>query len=348
VQLVAALAALESWGEPAYRRAQLTAAVTRDLVESYDEVTTLSKPLRSRLAAEVPFAELRMAETARAADGTVKARFQTNDGFPIETVLMRHGDRRSVCLSSQSGCALACTFCATGAMGLGRSLTAGEIFEQLLWAAREARADGARIGNIVMMGMGEPFQNYDEVLAFCRIANDPDGFALAARSIAISTAGWVPGIDRLAREPMQVKLALSLHAPDDALRAELMPVNRRFPIAEVMAACGRYREATRRRIFIEYLLLDGVNDRPEHAERLADLLWRSLPGGFHVNLIVYNPTSAAYSAAPAAAVGAFRAALDRRSIGHTLRQSRGRDIAAACGQLAVAGVRERRAALRGR
>ena len=196
------------------------------------------------------------------ANGTRKARFSTRDGFPLEAVLMRHGDRRAVCLSSQSGCALACTFCATGSMGLGRDLRRGEILEQLLWAARAARADGARLGNVVMMGMGEPFMNYDEVLAFCRAANDPDGFGIGARSIAISTAGWVPGIDRLAAEPLQLKLALSLHAPDDDLRAQLMPVTRRYPVAQVMEACRRYRERTRRRIFVEYLLLDGVNDAP--------------------------------------------------------------------------------------
>jgi 23S rRNA (adenine2503-C2)-methyltransferase len=348
MRLDAALEALEAWGEPAYRREQLRTAVTRDLVSGYDEITTLSKPLRARLEAEVPFRELSLEESVTADDGTVKARFATLDGFPLETVLMRHGDRFAVCLSSQSGCALACGFCATGSMGLGRNLTAGEILEQLLWAAREARSGGGRIANVVMMGMGEPFHNYDAVIAFCRTANDPEGFALGARSIAISTAGWVPGIDRLAAEPLQLKLAVSLHAPDDNVRTALMPVNRRYPVAEVMAACARYRAATRRRVFIEYLLLDGVNDRPEHAERLADLLWKSLPGGCHVNLIVYNPTGAGFAASQPDAVAAFRAVLDRRAIGNSLRRSRGTEIAAACGQLAVAGVRELRAEQRRR
>jgi 23S rRNA (adenine2503-C2)-methyltransferase len=346
VRLDAALATLAAWDEPAYRQAQLRAAVTRDLIASYADATTLPRALRARLEEAVPFAQLRLEETATSGDGTVKARFATLDGFPLETVLMRHGDRRTVCLSSQSGCALACTFCATGAMGLGRNLESGEIFEQLLWAAREARREGARIGNVVMMGMGEPFHNYDSVLAFCRTANDPEGFGLGARSIAISTAGWVPGIDRLADEPMQLKLAVSLHAPDDELRARLMPVNRRYPVDAVMAACARYRDTTRRRVFIEYLLLDGVNDAPEHAERLADVLWRAAPGGFHVNLIVYNPTAADYRASQPEAVARFRRVLERRSIGNTLRRSHGSDIAAACGQLAVEGARERRAARR--
>ena len=346
VQLETAISLLADWGEPSYRREQVRQGVTRDLAASWDDLTTLSKTTRARLASELPFAELTLDEQQRAADQTVKARFRTQDGFPIETVLMRHGDRRAVCVSSQSGCALACTFCATGAMGLGRNLTGGEIFEQLLWAAREARRDGGRIGNVVLMGMGEPFHNYDEVLAFCRLANDPAGFGLGARSIAISTAGWVPGVDRLAAEPLQVKLAISLHAPNDEVRATLMPVNKRYPVEAVMEACKRYREATHRRVFIEYLMLHGVNDAPAQADELASLLHAAAPGGFHVNLIVYNPTAADYRASDPSRIAGFRHMLDRRKIDHSLRQSRGRDIDAACGQLAVKGVREARAARR--
>ena len=347
MQLDAAIALLAEWGEPSYRSTQVRHGVTRELAGSWDEVTTLSKPLRTRLAQELPFAELTLEEEQRSSDGTVKARFRSADGFPLETVLMRHADRRAVCVSSQSGCALACTFCATGAMGLGRNLRAGEIFEQLLWAAREARRDEARIGNVVLMGMGEPFHNYDEVLGFCRLANDPDGYGLGARSIAISTAGWVPGIERLSGEPLQVKLAISLHGPNDDVRGSLMPVNRRYPVAAVMEACRRYRVATHRRVFIEYLLLQGVNDEPRHAEELADLLHATAPGGFHVNLIVYNPTAAEYAASEPDRVATFRSTLVRRKIDHSLRRSRGRDIDAACGQLAVQGVRELRAARRG-
>jgi 23S rRNA (adenine2503-C2)-methyltransferase len=228
-------------------------------------------------------------------------------------------------------------------MGLGRDLTRGEIFEQLLWAARLARGDGHRIGNVVLMGMGEPLQNVDEVLGFCHLANDPEGFGLGARNIAISTAGWVPGIDRLAAEPLQVKLALSLHAPNDALRSQLMPVNRRYGLSDLMAACRRYREATRRRIFIEYLLLDGVNDWPALADELADLLHGTAPGGFHVNLIVYNPTDSVFRASPEPVIQRFLDRLEARKVPASVRRSKGQDIAAACGQLAVQGAKERRA-----
>ena len=229
-------------------------------------------------------------------------------------------------------------------MGFGRSLTTGEIFEQLLWAARAARERNARIRNVVMMGMGEPLQNLDAVLSFCRLANDPEGYGLGARSIAISTAGWLPGIDQLAKEPMQLRLAISLHAPDDALRSTLMPINRRYPIADLMAALQRYREATRRRVYVEYLLLNEVNDRVEQAERLADLLHKSLPGGTHVNCIWYNPTSSELTASSRERVARFRAVLDRRRIPNMLRRSKGADIDAACGQLAVRGAQEARRA----
>jgi 23S rRNA (adenine2503-C2)-methyltransferase len=343
VRLDAAIDVLAARGEPAYRAAQLRQAVTRDLVASWDEVTTLPRALRERLEAEVPFSELVLEETQEASDGTIKARFRTLDGFPLETVLMRYDNRRTVCVSSQSGCALGCTFCATGAMGIGRDLTRGEIFEQLLWAARVAQADEARVGNVVLMGMGEPMQNIEEVLGFCHLANDPEGFGLGARSIAISTAGWVPGIDRLAQEPMQVKLAISLHAPNDALRSQLMPVNRRYNLAQLMAACQRYREATRRRIFVEYLMLDGVNDSPALADELADLLHGTAPGGFHVNLIVYNPTDSAFRASPEPVIQRFLDRLEARRVPTSVRRSKGTDIAAACGQLAVEGAKERRA-----
>ena len=348
MDLDAALAVLAEEGAPAYRVDQVRQAVSRDLIGSWDEASTLPKALRAALAERAPFAELAPDGEQRSRDGTIKARFSTHDGFPVETVLMRHGDRHAVCLSSQSGCALTCAFCATGTMGLGRSLTKGEIYEQLLWAARTARAErDARIRNVVMMGMGEPLQNLDNVLGFARLANDPDGFGLGARSIAISTAGWLPGIDALAKEPMQLKLAISLHAPDDALRSELMPVNRRYPIAELMRALARYREATRRRVYVEYLLLDHVNDRVEQADRLADLLHASLPGGgHHVNLIWYNPTGSGLEASAPERVERFRATLEKRRVPHTLRRSKGADIDAACGQLAVKGVEEARAARR--
>lgn len=347
MDLDAALAALRDLGQPAYRHDQVRQALTRDLVVNWDEATTLPASLRAALAERAPARELIERDRQESRDGTIKARFETADGFPLETVLMRHGDRHAVCVSSQSGCALACAFCATGAMGFGRSLRSGEIFEQLLWAARVARDErGSAIRNVVLMGMGEPLQNLDAVLGFCRAANDPAGFGLGARSIAISTAGWVPGIDALIEEPLQVKLAISLHAPDDALRTRLMPVNKRYPIADLMAALVRYRRARRRRIYVEYLLLDGVNDDPAHAEALADLLEEHLSGGYHVNLIWYNPTGSDLTASDPERVRRFRAVLTRRGAPHSLRRSKGADIDAACGQLAVRGATEARRARR--
>ncbi|MGZ4430558.1 MAG: 23S rRNA (adenine(2503)-C(2))-methyltransferase RlmN, partial [Gaiellales bacterium] len=338
--LQTALDVLEQERAPAYRSRQLAHAVYSELAERWDEVSALPRPLRERLERDAPLRTLSEEASQRADDGTIKLQLRTHDGYPLEAVAMSHGPRRTVCLSSQSGCALACTFCATGRMGLGRNLTPEEISEQLLRLARLLRDEqDARISNVVMMGMGEPFHNYDNVLAAVRTINAPDAFGLGARQIAISTAGWIPGIERLAEEPMQVKLALSLHAPNDELRATLMPVTRRFPLARLMAACRLYRERTRRRIFVEYLLLDGVNDTLELAEQLAGLLG---PEGFHVNLIAYNPTQAGYRASPQARVAGFAGVLARHGVSASYRRSHGGDIDAACGQLAAGGVRELR------
>ena len=221
-------------------------------------------------------------------------------------------------------------------MKLGRSLTRHEIVDQFLELARRRKAAGGRIDNIVMMGMGEPFHNYDEVLPALRTLNDPNGPGLAARRIAISTVGWVPGIERLATEDVQFKLALSLHAPNDADRERLMPVNRKFPIERLMQACRTYRETTKRRIFIEYLMLDAVNDTPEHARELAQLLAsQDGPGGFHVNLIAYNPTGTDYVGSSDEVVRRFMGILRDRGVDTSYRVSRARDISGACGQLAA-------------
>lgn len=335
---------LGEWGEPAYRFRQVYQAATRTLVADYDGMTGLPLALRQRLAEAEPLAELEIDEVRESGDGTIKLRLLTRDRFPVEAVAMRHRGRRTVCLSSQSGCPLACTFCATGEMGLGRSLRSGEIVEQLLALARILRDQDATVGNVVMMGMGEPFLNYDAVLDACRTMHDPDGFNLGARHIAISTVGWVPGIERLAEEPLPLRLALSLHAPTDELREQLMPVTRRYPIERLMAACRDYRERTGRRIFIEYLLLDGVNDSDGDARRLGRLLGRG--PAFHVNLIAYNPTASAYSGSPQERVAAFAEVLRELGVGATYRRSHGSDIEAACGQLAVAGAKARRRALR--
>jgi 23S rRNA (adenine2503-C2)-methyltransferase len=335
---------LAEWGEPAYRYRQVYEGATRGLAADYSELTALPAALRGRLSAEAPLRELEVTDERESRDGTIKLAFRTGDGFPLEAVVMRHRGHRTACLSSQSGCPLACTFCATGAMGLGRNLETGEIVEQLLVLARIVRdRGGGRIGNVVMMGMGEPFLNYDAVLAACRLMTDPAGHGLGARHVAISTAGWVPGIERLAGEPLQLRLALSLHAPNDALRTQLMPVTKRYPLERLMAACRDYRTRTGRRIFVEYLLLDGVNDSRAEASQLARLLGGE---GFHVNLIAYNPTAAGYRGSPPERVDAFAAELRRRGVPATYRRSHGSDIEAACGQLAVKGAAARRRELR--
>jgi 23S rRNA (adenine2503-C2)-methyltransferase len=314
---------LAELGEPRFRARQVWAWTARG-AGAYDEMTDLPATLRSRLADEVPFSTLELEREDHARDGTVKALFHTGDGRPVEAVLMRYRDgRRSLCLSSQSGCPLTCTFCATGSMRFGRNLTAGEIVDQALHFRRIEKVDHA-----VFMGMGEPMMNLDNVLSACERLPD---LGIAHRRTAISTVGWVPGIDALARSEMPIRLALSLHAPEDALRSEIMPVNDRYPLADVLAACRRFHERKRRRVFIEYVMLAGVNDRYEQALALARLLD---PRIFKVNLIPYNPTGM-YEGSSRQAIDAFRAALEEHGVRATVRLTRGRDIDAACGQLAA-------------
>ena len=310
-------------GEPAYRASQVWEWVARG-ARSYEEMTNLPGPLRGRLAAAVPLSTLTLEAEAKADDGTVKALLHTGDGRPLEAVLMRYRDgRRSVCLSSQSGCPLTCSFCATGQMKFGRNLSADEILDQALHFRRVEQIDHA-----VFMGMGEPTMNLDEVLAACERLPD---LGVAHANTAISTVGWVPGIERIAECEMPVRLALSLHAPDDELRSSLMPVNDRYPLAEVLAACERYHARRRRKVFVEYVMLAGVNDRPEHARRLGALLDRRV---YKVNLIPYNPTGVFDGSAPEQ-IERFRAILAEHRLTATVRLTRGRDIDAACGQLAA-------------
>jgi 23S rRNA (adenine2503-C2)-methyltransferase len=273
----------------------------------------------------VPLSTLDVQTEARSDDGTVKTLFHTGDGRPLEAVLMRYRDgRRSVCVSSQSGCPLTCTFCATGTMKFGRNLTTDEILDQALHFRRVEAVD-----HVVFMGMGEPTMNIDNVLAACERLPE---LGVSNRRTAISTVGWVPGIDRLAECEMPIALALSLHAPNDGLRSQLMPVNDRYPLAEVLAACSRYMARRRgRKVFVEYVMLDGVNDHPEHARELASLLdWRQ----YKVNLIPYNPTGA-YDGSSPERIERFRAILAEHRLTATVRLTRGRDIDAACGQLAA-------------
>ncbi|MBA3298639.1 MAG: 23S rRNA (adenine(2503)-C(2))-methyltransferase RlmN [Thermoleophilaceae bacterium] len=314
--------------EPSFRAAQVWAWAARG-AGSYAEMTDLPSALRETLAERVPLSCLDLDREALAADGTEKALFSTHDGRPLEAVLMRFNDgRRSVCLSSQSGCPLTCTFCATGTMKFARNLTASEILDQALHFTRKEPLDHA-----VFMGMGEPLLNLDSVLAACERLPD---LGIHPSSTTISTVGWIPGIDRLAEhEGPTVRLALSLHAPDDALRSELMPVNDRFPLHDVLDACRRWHERRRRKVFVEYLMLAGVNDRYEQALALARLL--SPRNVFKVNLIPYNPTDSDFEGSGREAIEVFRAALEERGVPATVRLTRGRDIDAACGQLAARG-----------
>jgi 23S rRNA (adenine2503-C2)-methyltransferase len=313
-------------GEPGYRADQIWEWAARGAV-SYDEMTNLPAGLRARLAEAVPYSTLELEREARSKDGTVKALFRTGDGRPIEAVLMRYLDgRRSICVSSQSGCPLTCTFCATGQMKFGRNLTAAEIVDQALHFRRFDAVD-----HCVFMGMGEPMMNLDAVLEACRRLPD---IGITHRRTAISTVGWVPGIERLTECEMPIRLALSLHAPNDALRSQLMPVNDRYPLADVLAACHRYNRARRRMVFVEYVMLAGVNDTRELAAELASILD---PRVFKLNLIPYNPTGGEFEGSDRAAIHSFKAALERGGLRATVRLTRGRDIDAACGQLAAKG-----------
>ncbi|MGP0047648.1 MAG: 23S rRNA (adenine(2503)-C(2))-methyltransferase RlmN [Solirubrobacteraceae bacterium] len=315
---------LADLGEPAYRARQVWRWAAQG-ADGFAEMTDLPVSLRSALQEALPFSSLTLQDEARARDGTTKALFHTRDGRPVEAVLMRYRDgRNSLCLSSQSGCPLTCSFCATGQMRFGRNLTASEILDQALHFRRDHELDHA-----VFMGMGEPMMNLDNVLAAC--SRMPQ-VGITNRRTAISTVGWIPGIERLTVEPPPVRLALSLHAPEDALRSELMPVNDRYPLADVLAASHAFYEHKRRMVFVEYVMLAGVNDSHAQARRLAEILD---PRAFKVNLIPYNPTDSAFEGSTPKAIEAFRAELERHGLGATVRLTRGRDIAAACGQLAA-------------
>jgi 23S rRNA (adenine2503-C2)-methyltransferase len=316
--------ALTERGEPGYRSAQVWEWAARGAA-GYEEMTNLPAGLRSTLAETVPFSSLDVEAEAESRDGTVKVLFRTHDGRPVEAVLMRYRDgRRSICVSSQSGCPLTCTFCATGSMRFGRNLTASEILDQALHFRRLEPID-----HCVFMGMGEPLLNLDNVLAAARRL---PAVGITPRRTTVSTVGWLPALTRFVDEVAEpIRLAFSLHAPEDSLRSRLMPVNERYPVAAVLAECERYFALRRRKVFIEYVMLAGVNDRVEQARQLAALLDRRV---FKVNLIPYNPTGA-FDGSSRNAIAAFKAVLDRARIPATVRLTRGRDIDAACGQLAA-------------
>jgi 23S rRNA (adenine2503-C2)-methyltransferase len=335
---------LEELGEPRFRAGQVWRWVSAG-APAYQSMTDVPRQLRSLLEERVPLSTLTLDHEDRARDGTVKALFRTDDGRPVEAVLMRYqpddaraarrgeagrraggtrAGRRSVCLSSQSGCPLTCSFCATGQMRFARNLSEWEILDQALHFRRIDRLDHA-----VFMGMGEPMMNLDAVLGACDLLPE---LGITARRTAISTVGWIPGIERLAANPLPVRLALSLHAADPALRSELMPINDRYPLPHVLAACEAYHRRKRRKVFVEYVMLAGVNDSAGQAIQLADALD---PRVYKVNLIPYNPTGSSFEGSSPKAIEAFRSELERRGLRATVRLTRGREIDAACGQLAA-------------
>ncbi len=340
-------------GEPAFRARQVWRWAARG-ASSYAEMTDLPAALRERLAREVPYSSLRLRDERRASDGTVKALLETADGRPLEAVLMRYrsppgggAPRCSICVSSQSGCPLTCRFCATGAMSFARNLSASEILDQALHFRRLEPID-----HCVFMGMGEPTMNLDAVLGACERLPD---LGISHRRTAISTVGWIPGIERLAEQELPLRLALSLHAAEEALRSELMPVNERYPLRDVIDACRRFYERKRRRVFVEYVMLAGVNDRYEQALALARALAPrddGEPRMFKVNLIPFNPIAPPplhsatgvdgqeqegdrFRGSSRESIAAFKRALEQNGIEATVRLTRGRDIDAACGQLAA-------------
>jgi len=363
---------LKDKGEKDYRLKQIKKAVFVDLIKDWEEATTLSKELREGLSKKFPVASVDLLSLVESKNkDSIKAIFRLKDGNIIETVLMRHlntkeddakAGRNTVCVSSQAGCAMNCGFCATGKMGLKRNLTSEEIVDQILFFARwlkkwqglaltfdvKARPCHERyekVNNVVFMGMGEPFLNYNNTVQAIRILNDKDGFNLGIRHISVSTCGIIPGIEKFAEENLQVNLAISLHAADDETRSKLMPINKKYPLAELMKTVGDYIKKTNRKVMFEYLLIDGVNDRAEDAKNLAKLMKNSL---YHVNLIKYHDTGLARNASnlaceagradfkpsPQAKRTQFFDALKKLGVSATFRVSFGEDILAACGQLA--------------
>jgi len=318
----------QSAGEPAFRTKQIWDWLYAKRVFSFDEMKNLPAPIRDRLSEQFRFQCLEKLETKGVAGETQKLLLRLSDDELIETVLIPARNRLTICVSSQVGCKLACAFCASGQCGFQRNLTAGEIVEQVLFAAGEY---GDRPTNIVYMGVGEPFDNYDEVFKSVRILNHSDGLGIGARKITLSTSGVIPGIERLAEEGIQVELSVSLHAPENDLRSELMPVNKRYPLPDLMKACAAYTKKTRRIITFEYTLIRNVNDSPEQARQLVSLL-KKFP--CRVNLIPLSPVEEFDGErANPAAMKCFFQALENAGINATFRDSKGSRLKAACGQL---------------
>ncbi len=324
--------------EPKYRLQQAKEAIYKNFISDWSEATFFTKELRDKLNLECPL-EIKADVLVSKKEDSVKARITLEDGLMVETVLMRHKDplrpetsgRNTVCVSSQVGCPLGCLFCATGKMGLKRSLTSDEIIEQVLFFDRYLKIENASVTNVTYMGMGEPFLNYDNVLTSVKILNDHKYFNIGVRSISISTAGIIEGIKKLSNEELHVNLAISLHAPNDKLRKSLMPIDKKYPLEEVLKAVDEYIEKTKRKVMFEYVLIKDVNDTNEHAEQLAKIMAKKL---YFVNLILYNETGI-YKASTTERVKEFRAILERLNIRYTQRYRFGDDINAACGQFAT-------------
>ena len=326
-------------GEPPYRAKQIRRHATHGTEGGFDALTDLPRTLRDALTTSFRWSSVEpVREEASADRETRKALLELRDGHHIESVLMpHHGARNAVCVSTQAGCPMACAFCASGEMGLVRNLTAGEIVDQIRHWQRELAPRNERVSHVVYMGMGEPFNNYDATLASVRSLIAPEEFGISPRRLTISTCGVVPGIDALAGEGLPINLAISLHAPDDPTRAQIMPINRKWGVEAVLAAAGRYVKRTKRRVTFEYVLLSGVNDSVETARALAELIARHGPTkDAHVNLIPYNPGAGGFRRPSVPRMEAFARVLQERGIAATLRISKGQDIAAGCGQLKVA------------
>lgn len=331
-------AELTAWckdqGQPAFRGKQIFQWFSRGIT-STEEMTNLPKALRAKIDQEGGISPLTVErKQVSKQDGTIKYLWRLSDGNCIETVLMRYHHGNSVCISSQVGCAMGCAFCASTVGGRVRNLTAGEILDQVIFTQKDS---GLPISNIVLMGIGEPLDNYDNVRKFLALVNHPDGMNIGMRHISLSTCGLIKGIDRLAEEGLQLTLSVSLHAPDDETRSSLMPVNRATGVEALFEACRRYFEKTGRRISYEYAMIDGVNDTPRQAELLADQLAGTVA---HVNLIPLNHVEES-SLQPSPRVAAFQRQLEKRGVTATVRRRLGSDIDASCGQLRRKALRDR-------
>lgn len=317
--------------QPPYRLKQVKLALFRDLISDWKEATVLPLVLREKLSKVCPLG-VKSKLFVATDQGTMKVVIALKDSWETETVLLRHQDgRNTVCVSSQVGCPLKCTFCLTGRMGFKRNLTVSEIVEQVLFFGRYLKAQREKVTNVVFMGMGEPFLNYGNVLSAIMVLNDPEGFNLGARHISISTVGIVEGIRRLAQEKLQVNLAVSLNAPNNPLRSKLMPINKKYPIKKVLETVDYYLKKTNRRVMFEYIMIKDINDTESCAYQLAKLVKGKL---CLVNLISYNPTEK-FKPASWGKIKRFREILEREGVAVTQRYRFGRDIKAACGQLAT-------------